>query len=69
MSEKCDDQPEPVDEKKNANDVVQNPNDANRRDCNTWFYYPVAENTTEIWNHTNCPDPCITYKVKYMNTD
>ena len=53
-----------VDEKKNGAGTVTNQDVANRRDCNTWHYYPVAENATEIWNHTNCPDPCITYKVE-----
>ncbi len=27
--------------------------------CNTWRYYP---DLPYLWNHTNCPDPCLTYK-------
>ena len=30
------------------------------RECNTWHYYPEYP---WLWNHTNCPDPCLTYKV------
>ena len=29
------------------------------RECNTWRYYPEYP---DLWNHTNCPDPCLTYK-------
>ena len=27
--------------------------------CNTWQYYP---DFPYLWNHTNCPDPCLTYQ-------
>ena len=79
LSEQCADQPDLVDEKINqTTGAVLNKNLANRRsvvvmnkliyfvsiylnrECNTWHYYPEYP---WLWNHTNCPDPCLTYKV------
>ena len=37
------------------------------RHCNTWKYYPEHP---YLWNHTNCPDPCLYYKCpKYAKCD
>ena len=78
LSEQCADQPDLVDEKINqTTGAVLNKDQANRRsvvivnknylfclnenrECNTWHYYPEYP---WLWNHTNCPDPCLTYKV------
>ena len=59
LSEQCEDQPDMVDEIESGG-VVSNPDVANRRECNTWNYYPEYP---WLWNHTNCPDPCLTYQV------
>lgn len=58
LSEQCEDQPDMVDEIESGG-VVSNPDVANRRECNTWYYYPEFP---WLWNHTNCPDPCLTYQ-------
>jgi len=34
--------------------------DATIRPCNTWRYYGEF-GMPDLWNHTNCPDPCLTY--------
>jgi len=60
LSSQCSEQPDLVDEEVNATTgAVLNTNLANRRECNTWYYYPEYP---WLWNHTNCPDPCLTYK-------
>jgi len=46
----CDEQP-PEEWDMNKNQTI--------RDCNTWKYYPQYP---YLWNHTNCPDPCMVYK-------
>ena len=54
----CEDQP-PEEWDPAKNQTIQ--------ECNTWAYYPDYPN---IWNHTNCPDPCLTYKCpKFAKCD
>lgn len=78
QSEKCSSQPglvnalyeigEDVKVTRNHEDFnLTNPENATKRECNTWKYYP---NYPDLWNHTNCPDPCLTYKCpKYAKCD
>jgi len=67
LSETCLDQPELIDAQYDEDGNLTNPDNATRRDCNTWKYYP---DYPDLWNHTNCPDPCLTYKCpKYAKCD
>jgi len=59
LSSPCVDQP-PLEMKENDNQTV--------RDCNTWKYYGPEQ--PDLWNHTNCPDPCSIYKCpKFSKCD
>ena len=67
LSETCLDQPELIDAQYDEDGNLTNPDNATRRDCNTWKYCP---DYPDLWNHTNCPDPCLTYKCpKYAKCD
>jgi len=81
LSEKCSSQPASVDANYTmpagedqgtwqyypAYENLSNPEDATKRKCNTWRFYP---DYPDLWNHTNCPDPCLTYKCpKYAKCD
>jgi len=67
LSEKCLIQPEMVNATYDDGGNLTNPDNATIRECNTWKYYP---DYPDLWNHTNCPDPCLTYKCpKYAKCD
>jgi len=67
LSEKCLLQPEMVNATYDEGGNLTNPDNATIRECNTWKYYP---DYPDLWNHTNCPDPCLTYKCpKYAKCD
>ena len=67
LSEKCLIQPDMVNATYDDGDNLTNPDNATIRECNTWKYYP---DYPDLWNHTNCPDPCLTYKCpKYAKCD
>jgi len=67
LSEKCSEQPDLIDAVFDIDGNLTNPDNATRRECNTWKYYP---DYPDLWNHTNCPDPCLTYQCpKYAKCD
>ena len=59
-SEICGDQPEPVMAEYDGDGCLTNYAEATIRPCNTWRYYGEF-GMPDLWNHTNCPDPCLTY--------
>lgn len=59
LSEQCEVQPPTVEATFAGNGTLNNPDAASRQACNTWRYYPEYP---ELWNHTNCPDPCLTHQ-------
>jgi len=63
LSEACEVQPDPVFAKypnDNYTEPLLNPVEATLRPCNTWRYYG-PDGYPDLWNHTNCPDPCLTF--------